>query len=304
METFENAKAFIYRNARPIDIARWNYLFENGKSSEVIKYLLSYQNKDGGFGNALEPDCWNTKSTPLQTWAATKIIKEINLEDKNDPLILGILSYLSSGNEFDGHHWHGLNSVQSNNEYPHAPWWSYSQDEENAYNPTASLIGFILKYAKKQSPSYILACDLAKEAYCYFKKYTPLKSMHESACFIDLYEYMKECGIQELIDLDEFKTLLDQQIKEVITYDTSRWNTDYICKPSLFISSKKSVFYSGNEEICTYECDFIKQTQNMDGTWNVTWDWGVFPEQWAISKNWWKANIIIRNLLYLNAFEQ
>ncbi len=64
MEMLEKARGFIYKNARPLDVARWNYLFENGDSTEVMKYLLSYQNEDGGFGHALEPDCWNEKSTP------------------------------------------------------------------------------------------------------------------------------------------------------------------------------------------------------------------------------------------------
>ena len=303
MEILEKAKKFIYKNARPLDMARWNYLFENGERAEVIKHLISYQNEDGGFGNALEPDCWNEKSTPLQTWVATKIIKEIGLEDKNHPLISGILNYLSSGDEFDGHRWHGLNTVQSNNNYPHAPWWSYLQDEERGCNPTASLIGFIFKYADENSSLYILACGLAQEAYDYFKKNFPLESMHETACIVDLYEYMKECNIQGLLNLEEFRTLLQQQIIKVITYHTDSWRTDYVCKPSQFISSKKSDVYSGNEDICDFECNFIKQTQNADGTWNVTWNWDAFDEQWSISKNWWKADIIIRNISYIKAFE-
>ena len=304
MAALENARKFIYKNARPLDIARWNYLFENGKSSEVVKYLSSYQNEDGGFGSALEPDCWNPKSTPLQTWVATKIIKEIGLEDKTHPLITGILKYFSAGDEFDGHRWHGLNTVQSNNDYPHAPWWSYLQNEETGYNPTASLIGFILKYADEKSPLYLVAGGLAQEAYQYFKKNFPLESMHEVACFAELYEYMKECNIPDLLDLEEFKTLLQQQIRKVITYDTGSWSTDYVCKPSQFIHSKKSDFYSGNEDICNFECTFVNQTQNADGTWNVTWNWDSFPEQWSISKNWWKSDIIIRNMAYIKAFEK
>lgn len=303
METMEKAQEFVYKNARPIDLARWNYLFENGESAEVIKYLIAYQNKDGGFGNALEPDSWNEKSTPLQTWAATKIIKEIGLENQSHPLISGILEYLSSGDEFDGHRWRGLNTVQSNNEFPHAPWWTYLQNNEMSYNPTASLIGFILKFADEKEPLHIMARGLAHEAYSYFKKNFPLESMHESACFVDLYEYMKECNIQDLLDLEEFRSLLQQQIKNTITYHTDTWNTDYVCKPSQFIASKNSDFYSGNEEICCFECDFIKQSQNADGAWNVNWNWDEYPEQWSISKNWWKSDIIIRNMTFLKAFQ-
>lgn len=303
MELLERAREFIYRNARPLDLARWNYLFEGAAKQDVMEALKAYQNSDGGFANALEPDCWNPKSTPMQTWAATKIIKEMDWEEKSHPLITGILEYLVSNDEFDGHCWNGLNTVATNNDAPHAPWWSYTKARETSYNPTASLIGFLLKYADEKSPAYHLACRLSKEAYCYFQNHFPLESMHEAACFIELYEYMKECGIRVLLDLDEFKTLLLRQIKETITYDTDCWSTDYICKPSLLIRSKKSEFYLDNKDICSFECEFIKRTQRSDGTWNVTWSWDQFPEQWAVSKNWWKSDIIIQNVAYRKAME-
>ena len=302
MDYYTAAKKFILKNSRPLDIARWNYLFEDGSKEDVIKVLKTYQNDDGGFANALEPDCWNINSTPLQTWVATQIIKEINLEDKTHPIIKGILDYLSSKDEFDGHRWHGLNTVVTNDDYPHAPWWSYKQKQELTYNPTASIIGFILKYAEKDTAIYRSACELSKEAYNYFKKNFPLESMHESACFVELYHYMEECSIFNLFDMEEFKKLLQKQIKQVITYDTKIWSTDYICKPSLFINSKSSDFYLENKDICDFEYEFILKTQNEDGSWGVTWDWNDYPEQWAISKNWWQSDIIIKNIKYIREF--
>ena len=302
MDYYTLAKKFILKNSRPLDMARWNYLFEDGSKEDVISVLKTYQNDDGGFANALEPDCWNINSTPLQTWVATQIIKEINLDDKNHPIIKGILDYLSSKDEFDGHRWHGLNTVVTNDNYPHAPWWSYRQKQESTYNPTASLIGFILKYAEKDTAIYRSACELSEEAYDYFKKNFPLESMHESACFVELYHYMKECSIFNLLDMEEFKKLLQKQIKQVITYDTKIWSTDYICKPSLFINSKSSDFYLENKEICDFEYEFILKTQNEDGSWGVTWDWNDYPEQWAISKNWWQSDIIIKNIKYIREF--
>lgn len=83
---YEQARNFIYRNARPLDIARWKYLFENGSKEEVLTSLAAYQNEDGGFGNALEPDYWNPNSSPVQTWVTTEIINEINFNDKNHPI--------------------------------------------------------------------------------------------------------------------------------------------------------------------------------------------------------------------------
>ena len=159
-----------------------------------------------------------------------------------------------------------------------------------------------MKCAEKDTAIYRSACELSKEAYNYFKKNFPLESMHESTCFVELYHYMKECSIFNLLDMEEFKKLLQKQIKQVITYDTKIWSTDYICKPSLFINSKSSDFYLENKDICDFEYEFILKTQNEDGSWGVTWDWSNYPEQWAISKNWWQSDIIIKNIKYIREF--
>ena len=48
--TYEKAKAFMYRNARPLDLARFQYHFEHGSKESVLNALNYYQNEDGGFG--------------------------------------------------------------------------------------------------------------------------------------------------------------------------------------------------------------------------------------------------------------
>jgi hypothetical protein len=303
MEPLERAEAFLYRNARPLDLARWNLMTGKAAPQAVFDCLRAYQNPDGGFGHALEPDSWNPGSTPLQTWAAANILRETALPDKSHPLIAGITAYLSSGAAFDGHRWRGLNTVASNDDFPHAPWWSCTGAQETSYHPTASLAGFLLRCAGASSPARAMACRLAQEAFGYFRQNFPLASMHETACFVELYEDLKACGIRDLLDLEEFRALLRRQIQAVITWDTAAWRTDYVCKPSLFIRSRESDFYPGCEDICRRECDFIRGTQNADGTWDVTWRWDEYPDQWAISKNWWKSDIILRNTAFLRAME-
>ena len=61
---FEKAKSFIDRHARPLDLARWQYHFENGTRDAVLDALKDYQNDDGGFGHGLEADCLNPNSSP------------------------------------------------------------------------------------------------------------------------------------------------------------------------------------------------------------------------------------------------
>lgn len=295
---FERARDFVHRNARPLELARWNYLFGQGSREAVLTALSAYQNGDGGFGHALEADCWNPNSSPIQTWAATEIVREVGLEDRNHPIIEGILRYLASGREFDGHTWG--NTVPSNNEYPHAPWWEDVPEKETSYNPTASLLGFILKYADPAGELYRMACGLVQEALGYLRRSFPTQSVGTVSSFVELYGYLTECAPCGLADLDAFRELLHRQIRHVITYDTSTWNVEYVCRPSFFIRSKASDFYQENAEICQYEREFAERAQNADGTWNITWSWEDYAEEWYISKNWWKSNWIIKNVHFIN----
>jgi len=86
-KTFEEIRAWIYRNARPIDLAEWQYEFESGSKDAVVSALLCYQNEDGGFGNALEPDNWNPNSTPIATGYAISKLNTVNFTDLTNTII-------------------------------------------------------------------------------------------------------------------------------------------------------------------------------------------------------------------------
>ncbi|MCL2153729.1 MAG: hypothetical protein FWH57_12385 [Oscillospiraceae bacterium] len=298
-KTYTAARTFIYRNARPLDIARWQYHFENGSKEAVLTALAAYQNADGGFGHALEPDCWNPNSSPIQTWTATEILREIDFTDATYPIMQGILRYLASGQEFNGSFWY--NTVRSNNDYPHAPWWHTESDStsHNNYNPTACLAGFIVRLADKNSELYQLGCRIVKEAYASYFAGDLLGDMHTAACFIRLWQYCIESGVANLIDLAALKERLLEQVRHGITQNTTEWESGYICKPSQFFNSRDSIFYSDNKDIADYECDFIERTQLDDGSWNIPWGWSNYPEEWVVAKNWWKGNGALLNILYL-----
>lgn len=301
---FEKARKFVYRNARPLDLARWQYHFENGSQENVLKALAVYQNEDGGFGYALEADSWNPNSSPIQTWTATEILREINVTDNNNVIINGILRYLESKKDFDGQIWY--NTIMSNNDYPHAPWW-HTQSEStchNNYNPTACLAGFIIRFADKGSSLYNMACVIAKEAFQQLMLEQGQSDMHTLSCYIRLMQYCEEAKDTNIIDLVSLKGKLKEQVKNSITSDITSWKTSYICKPSQFFHSKDSIFYDDNKDISQYECEYIEDTQLEDGSWNIPWSWEKYPEQWAISKNWWKVNGIISNLMYLYGFNK
>ena len=120
-----------------------------------------------------------------------------------------------------------------------------------------------------------------------------------AGCYVRLWQYCEEAGATDIIDLDALKERLCAQVTHNISQNTAEWETDYICKPSQFFNTHKSIFYADNKDIAGYECEFIIKTQLEDGSWNITWGWSGYPEEWAISKNWWKSNGAILNMLYL-----
>ena len=295
-QTYYKARNFIYRNARPLELALWKYHFENGSKEEVLHALSFFQNEDGGFGHALEADSWNPNSVPIQTWAATEILREIDFTDAEHPLVQGILKYLESGQDFDGHFWYA--AVPGNNDYPHAPWWQTEENSIWSYNPTAALSGFLVRYAKEGSSAYELGCRLVKEAYD-FLMHSNEKAEGVTGCYISLLVNLQRAGKTDIIDLEMLAEKLKQQVKEEIWQKTEDWELKYVKRPSWFLDGKNSIFYADNKELADYECDFLLETQLEDGSWNLSWSWAEYPDEWALSKNWWKAQRIIQNLLYL-----
>lgn len=299
MALFDKARKFIYRNARPVDLARFQYHFEDGDNEKVLNALSYYQNNDGGFGYALEPDCFNPNSSPVQTWAATEILREIDFTDKNHPVIKGILKYLESGSDFDKEHNQWLNVVPSNNDFPHAIWWEYGENgSEFKYNPTACLAGFIIRFADEESGLYKKGCEIAKEAIDWFLEKVPFSEMHITSCFICLYEYLISAKA-EIADMDLFEKKLKDQVNFNICRDMEKWGKEYVTMPSNFIGNKNSIFYSDNSGIANEECKFIKNSQLPDGSYPVTWIWCTEYKEQEIALNWWKSDLVIKNMLFL-----
>ena len=299
--TFEKARTFMYRNARPLDLARFQYHFENGSKEAVLNILSYYQNEDGGFGHAVEADCWNPNSIPLHSNTASEIIREIDVVDSQQPVIQGLLKWYASGKHFNGKIW--KITVESNNDYPHAPWWHTESVSSchTDYNGTAQIAGFIARYADRKGELFKLGVRIANEA---IEALSPdeIRDMHTCACYMRMAELFEKGNATEYIPFDELKDKLHKSINKLIVTDTSKWS-GYVCQPSCFINSKGSEYYLANKEIADYECKHIINTQLADGSWNIGWTWGGnYPDEWAISKNWWKGQWIIQNLLYLKGF--
>ncbi|MBJ9992700.1 hypothetical protein [Paenibacillus sp. S28] len=137
----EKARAFVLANARLLDRRRYEMQFEGGSADGVISALKAYQNPDGGFGNALEPDMRTSASQPVAVEQALWIMDEANRFDAE--IIAGIASYLKSITvPATGGFPRALLTV---NDAPHAPWWITEDDQQPSLNPTGNILGLLYK---------------------------------------------------------------------------------------------------------------------------------------------------------------
>lgn len=282
----EQIRTWIYRNARPLTMARWKVHFEGGSREEVVKILGYYQNPDGGFAHALEADSWSPYSTPIQTNHAVEILREIHFMDKEHPLIKGILRYLGSKSAFRDNRW--LFAVPYGNGYPQAPWWNAPEEGvPSRFNPTASLVRFILDAGDYDSELYLLALNLLEEIKKEFFQ-NPALSMHDLISLETLREYMDEEFLNEAVD-------------RVIEKDPEKWS-EYVARPSHFITSPLHPFYMEHKELVGLDLDQVITSRNEEGIWDINWSWEDYPEAFALSRNWWKGELAMRNLRYLQHF--
>lgn len=295
-------KNWMYRNARPLDFARWKYHFEQGSQSDVLSALAVYQNDDGGFGHALEADSWNPYSAPIQTVAAIEKLEEINVKDKHNPIIQGIIRYLDSGADYENRRW--KNTIRSTDRYPHAPWWNTdsSSPSREEFNPAATLVGFIMQYADRESEIFRLGKTIANELIEIFLKNSNIE-MHPLKCIDAMIQSIHKADLQNEFAYSELKEKAESQMDFLIKRDSEEWKS-YSCTPLVFIKSPVHPLYQQNKVLVDKEFEHILNSRNEDGTWNLKWSWKSFEREFAISENWWKAEFVIKNLLHFKAFNR
>jgi hypothetical protein len=142
----QSAQDFLWKNARLIDRRRFAFHFLNEPADLVISALQAYQNHDGGFGNALEPDKRDPHSQPVDVEVAFNLLDEIDQMGNPEvqrALVVPACDFLASVTTAEGGVPFALPTAR---DYPHAPWW-YTEDNPPAdLNPTADIVGLLLKH--------------------------------------------------------------------------------------------------------------------------------------------------------------
>ena len=216
IEEFLRLRRLVHRCARPLDYAKWRFLFENGSCDDFLSVLSSYQNEDGGFGHNIECNNWNPNSAPYTVCIALDYLDTTDgyESELKSGIIAGILRYLGSGAHRLDAGWVGMRGIPSNNDFAHMPWFHFDADQE-AYadiGVTKRLADFILQYAEAGS-------DLARLARALKERY-------------------QACGQVLLLGYPDY----DPSALNLEAYDPATYPS-WLPLPVYFIGSPESSFY-------------------------------------------------------------
>jgi hypothetical protein len=282
-DLLEGAAGFVWRSGRLIDRHRLAHLFLGGERAPVLAALAAYQNPDGGFGNALEPDLRGPGSQPEPVEVAFWVLDEVGAMD--DPMVVAACDWLATVTTADG----GVPFVlPSAMEYPRAPWWETAPDPPAALVPTAAVAGLLHKHQvahpwlEGATAFSWRAIEAMTEASPYdvrsvlpFLDHVPDRDRAEAA-------FAKVGGLtleQGLVALDPAAT------------GEAHFPLDYAPAPG---TMARRLF---SDDVLDAHLDHLVASQQPDGGWLVNWP--AWTEAAGLE---WRAWATVRNLAVLRAY--
>lgn len=297
-EAFDRAAAYLRTRARPLEQALFAHSFERGGRTPILAALVPYQNDDGGFGHALEPDMRAPASTVLATTIALAILRRIGATEETSGLPAALV-YLIDQYDAESDRWPIISSGVAG--APHAPWWDYEESETNFRgfwaNPRASVVGYLWQY-RKLVPSPFVEGAL-RAAAADLLTYAQHMEMHDLMCYLDLLETHDLPGEMRQNMIDKLRRVVARSV----VLDPAAWD-DYNLKPLTAIRSPESELATAiDPALIDANLDYLIDTQEADGTWGPAWSWDfVDAGAWAAAAAEWRGVLTLRNLETLRAF--
>lgn len=296
-EIIEKAQQFIYRNGRLLERRWMEHLFKGGSKVAVIDALRAYQNEDGGFGHALEPDIRDPHSQPVPTETALHIMDGLGLFDSS--IISGILRYLEGITQPGGGFPRALRSV---NHYPHAPWWTTERDDSASMNPTGNIVALLLK---QQSVPLAQSAD---EGRCPQWLADTINFIWRNIGNIgrtDYHDLIQAVNfLEQASDRPRAEALQAQVDSWLLAPGVIEYNSNaegYVHKVLDWAPVRSSYCYklinSTDQEAIPRHLEALIAEQEEDGGWPISWE---PPSQAALLE--WRSYVTVQRLLTLQSY--
>ncbi|RKJ40346.1 hypothetical protein D7X94_08350 [Acutalibacter sp. 1XD8-33] len=282
----KKAEQFILENARPVELAKFQRQFQNGSVDAVIQALKPFQNPDGGFGHALEPDNWNPNSSPMTTNNALFHLFEAGALKEAEDMARGMAQYLKSSVDPEKLLWPG--SIDSNKDYPHAIWWERQEDDEVTWNPGVSLAAFLVCMGEGE--------PWRGQVQKAFQELEKERDDNTLKCFILAYGLLKQSGVEEIVDFDHARQAIQICVQKAVCTDVSKYGVEYVPTPSTFPGEflPESLVPQIRAELAV-----LDRLQMEDGGFDIPWQWYTpYEKEFQQARAWWRPRITIEKLSF------
>lgn len=265
-DTIDRLRETVKRRGRQVDYLMIEHLFSD-RSTEIIEALKAFQNEDGGFGNALEPDLRVPDSSAVATEFAINILDRLN--DVDAELIKKIVNYLEgSFNHIKGY-WEIAPKTVDN--YPRAVWWNADGLEGfGRHNPSASLLGFLYKYK-----NYVTKLDVD----ALIKKLIdevlelPVEAVeaHTIFCLMKLEEHLTDW------DTSAFRNKINDCILFTVELHQENW-ASYSPEPIKYITNDQHELYEVITSSIHKNLDYLIESMTDECVWEPKHTWHQFED--------------------------
>lgn len=281
---------FLQKQARPLEQTLFDYHFGTGSVEAVLDALAAFQNKDGGFGNGLEPDVQMPESSVLATTVAFQTLRSLQV-DKTHPFVQRGIAYLENLYDAVQQSWPFVAEAVAN--APHAPWWQHDVDYTNYWhNPRPEVLGYLLDWGTEAWEERLLTAVLDTAAA------TETIEFHAMYCYVRLLK----TAVLPTAARQILQPLVKKWADQLVETNPEKW-AGYGLRPLAVAAAPDDFLADHFAEAIELELNYLVQTLQTDGAWHPAWSWGeLYPEVWPQAAAAWKGVITLNNLLTLRAY--
>jgi hypothetical protein len=268
----------------------------------VVAELITFQNKDGGFGQALEPDLRTPTSSALATGIGLHLLQSVGCSE-DLPLVRAAVQFLLATFDYQQGVWRV--APHDANSHPHAPWWHDEYDsladtfDDFQVIPRAQIVGLLYGYSNLVPADWlhkVTECTVADTEAMDSQTFGGGGDTLRYALDLAETEHMPWRFKERLIPKLRSVTL------DVVNRNPEEWDS-YSAPPLKIAPTPECVVADLLWDDLQVHLDYQIEKQTPEGTWEPTWTWGDFyPHEWEQAKQEWRGHLTLEALTTLQAY--
>ncbi|MCA0971106.1 hypothetical protein LCM20_10930 [Halobacillus litoralis] len=291
--TYQAAKQFIREHAREVERAKMD---DDTKS--MIEALKPYQNPDGGFGRGLESDIRLPGSSAIATSVALQHLVTVDSSEEARVMIQKAIGYLEQTFDEERQGWFAV--PPEVNDHPHAFWWSVHENgqswiDANWGNPSAELIGYVLKY--RDFTEKLDADRLVRQSLDHFLSLESFESEHEIYC------YHRFFTMHPSFYEDAHRQQMKKAVDSIVVRSREEWK-NYVPFPLKFKPSPQSLEVGLSDADIQENLDFFVEGLEKRPLISPPWTWQRDEDVWPTAEAEWQGVLTLEVLTYLENYKR